>query len=190
MRSSCPKNRISRNYTDCYATAGEFQRLFAIEMRDFYHLALLLTADCEQAEQCIILAMNDCFSSSAVFQEWMRIWARRAVIRNAIQLVANHDSELPAAKVERRDSQFGLSIDKFPMEVLSNTLMVLSLPPFERIVFVICSVEHYCIQDCAMLLCKSPRDVREALARARDQIENCNMQQPNIVGDGLPEVIS
>jgi len=47
---------------------------------------------------------------------------------------------------------------------------ILDLPEFERFVLVICVLEHYSIHDCALLLGKSPRDIKEARQRVGNQV--------------------
>jgi hypothetical protein len=49
-------------------------------------------------------------------------------------------------------------------------LAILSLPDFDRLVFVICVLERYSILDCALLLTRSPKDVNEARVRASNQV--------------------
>jgi hypothetical protein len=164
---------------DGYATADDFQRIFATEMGELFHLALLLMTDCEQAEQCLILAMKDCFNSSAVFKEWSRIWARRAVIRRAISLVSASSDGLHPAIPGQQDAQVGTASGEVHQEAQVESLGVLYLPVFERFVFVICGIERYSIKNCALLLCKSQTDVKEALIRAKESILFFEMQQCN-----------
>ncbi|MDR3736634.1 MAG: hypothetical protein P4L10_14015 [Acidobacteriaceae bacterium] len=51
---------------DMFATSDDFQRLFAREMANLFRLSLLLTADAENAECCLILAMRECLATSTV----------------------------------------------------------------------------------------------------------------------------
>src|SRR5208337_5427656 len=85
MRSALQFNSIQFRLTeeDTYATADDFQRLFAREMADLFRLSLHLTADVEKAETCLILAMRECFANTTVSKGWAAIWARRTVVRTA-----------------------------------------------------------------------------------------------------------
>lgn len=153
-----------------YATAEDFQRLFASEMKDLFHLALLLTADAEDAECCVIFAIRDCMAVDSVSKAWTRTWARRAVVRNAIRIAAglhkkpqigNSDSECALPIVESRRGTSGIMVE---------SAGILTLDSFERLVYVICVVEQYPIRDCALLLGKSLQDVLNARNRAMDQV--------------------
>ncbi len=59
-------HRVSMNEKSLYATAKDFEQLFAKETTDLLRLSLHLTADAEKAESCLILAMRDCFFRSSV----------------------------------------------------------------------------------------------------------------------------
>src|ERR1700739_1084448 len=50
-----------------------------------YSLALLLTANHHDAEQCFIAALDDCMQMNSVFSEFAKSCCRRAIIKNAIQ---------------------------------------------------------------------------------------------------------
>lgn len=143
-----------------FATADDFQRLFASEMQELFHLALLLTADLEEAESCVICAMRDCMSVDSVSKEWTRTWARRAVVRNAIRITTGLREKLPVGDSDRECGG----------GTMAESSGVLTLDEFERLVYVICVVEHYPIRDCALLLGKSQHDVLKARSRALDQV--------------------
>jgi len=153
-----------------YATPDDFQRIFAMAMTDLFRLALLLTADAEEAERSLILAMRDCFDSGAVSREWAHIWARRAVVRKAIERISSIKGAPPAVATSERGSRIDLLPREYPVAMLPESLAILDLPDFERLVFVICTLEHFSTQDCALLLGRSLKDVRGALARATDTI--------------------
>jgi DNA-directed RNA polymerase specialized sigma24 family protein len=169
MKSAIPLNTTGRADRNRYATASSFQKLFATEMADFYRLAFLIVADCTKAEDCLIAAMNDCIHGSSVAEGWMRTWARRVVIRNAIRIVVevqqDHSEASDAVRVPADLEPEGIT-----PSVFGEFTAVLDLPNFERIVFVLCILERYCIQDCALLVGRLQQDVREAKSRALDQI--------------------
>src|ERR1700751_3536797 len=70
-----------------YATATDFCKIFAEEMHSLYLLSFLLTADKDKAEQCFISALGECLEGIGAFMEWARLWARRAIIRQAIRMM-------------------------------------------------------------------------------------------------------
>ena len=135
-------------------------------MSDLFQLSLQLTAEANKAERCLTLAMNDCFGTNTIIKGFARTWARRMVIRIAIQGVPGINDDL-ARDVE---SEFHLQPSQYRLGELRESLTVLELPEFDRMVFVICVLERLSILDCALLLGKSPKDVNDAIARATNQI--------------------
>jgi hypothetical protein len=153
-----------------YATTDDFQRLFARQMTDLFRLSLLLTADAEKAESCLILAMRECFANSTVSKGWAPIWARRMVISNAIRLVLETEGAMPNPKCSEAPTEFHLPPNADRIEALRDSLAILTLPDFDRLVFVICVLERYAAMDCALLLNRSPKDVADARERAITQV--------------------
>jgi hypothetical protein len=150
MKSSLKFHTQSKlSEEDTFATTHDFQRLFAREMTNLFRLSLQLTADAEKAESCLILAMKECIANSTV-----------SGMENAV--LNDVDSEA--------EPGFYLQPSKHRIEALRNSLAILSLPDFDRLVFVICVLERYSILDCALLLTRSPKDVNEARLRASNQV--------------------
>ena len=56
-------------------------------MHSLYLLSLLLTADHDRAEQCLVSAMGECVEGIGVFMDWARSRTRAAVIKHAIQMI-------------------------------------------------------------------------------------------------------
>jgi hypothetical protein len=71
-----------------YATAASFVEVYNEEMHSLYLLSILLTADLKKAEQCFVSALEEYLQGIDVFMEWARLWARRAIIKQAITLIA------------------------------------------------------------------------------------------------------
>ena len=145
-----------------YATAEDFENLFESNRDALHRLALLLTATSSKAEQSLVLALRDCRLSGSVSEDWIFPWARRAIVRNAIQLV------LPPASASGTQTLNGdannsssLAIQALP-SLRVDFRTVPKLPDFERLVFVITVLEHISIQDCALLLARSPKEVHDA----------------------------
>ena len=158
--------RRNSNESRPYATDEDFRLLFETEITDFFRLSLLLTADAEKAERCLILAVRECLGRSAIARNFLRIWARRMVIKNAIRLVLAIDNE--DACDTRCD--FDLQPNKYRIEQLRESIGVLELPDFDRLALVSCVFERLSILDCALLLRRSPKDVNEAIVRAMNQV--------------------
>jgi hypothetical protein len=135
-------------------------------MTDFFQLSLQLTAEANKAERCLTLAINDCFGANTIIKGFARTWARRTVIRIAIQEVLCINNDL-ARDVE---SEFHLQPSRYRLGELRESRAVLELPEFDRLAFVICVLERLSILDCALLLRKSPKDVNDAMVRATNQI--------------------
>jgi DNA-directed RNA polymerase specialized sigma24 family protein len=163
--------KSEREQANPYATVEDLCRLFAKGMSELYQLSFLLTADHQKAEHCFVAALEDAMRSPGVFKEWADSWAKRAIVQNAIgqlkpQLSTASSSTFSVppyvrqlSKGENENGQFGLKA-------------VLALPDFERFVFVMSVLEHYSAHDSGLLLSCSPGDIREARARAVEQIAN------------------
>jgi hypothetical protein len=158
------KNEVSSS--NLCATARDFERYFATERTDLLRLSLHLTWDAETAERCVTLALRDCCFRIGVAKDRVHIWARRMVIRNAIRLIWGTTIDI----FSEPGFEFHLQFSDYPVEVLRESIAVLTLPDFDRLAFVICVLERYSILDCALLLRKAPRVVQEAIQRATDQV--------------------
>ena len=153
---------------ETYAVNDEFQLLFATEMTDLFRLSLNLTADIETAERCLILAMRECLQSSCFFnsRKLSRAWARRVVIRNAIHLVQAEESRKPGDSLGEPAFCVQSQPSRYRTTAVPESLAVLNLPDFDRLVYVICVLEHYSVAHCALLLSRSDKDVNDARVRA------------------------
>ena len=59
-----------------YAASEDFEQIFSKQSTELLRLSLQLTADAENAETCIILAMRDCFFRSSISRDRVQAWAR------------------------------------------------------------------------------------------------------------------
>jgi hypothetical protein len=150
--------------TTSYATVADFFRTFTEEMRSLNVLSLLLTADKDKAEECFVCAMGECVEGIGVFMEWAHLWARRAVLKYAIQVirpVPEHPDSLPFIK------------PKIPATAKDNPFSaIVALGAFERFVFVMSVLEGQSEQECAGLLRCSRRDVMIARVLALTRLAN------------------
>jgi hypothetical protein len=127
------------------ATVTDVCEIFTEEMQSLYLLSFLLTADKDKAEQCFIGALGECVEGIGAFMEWSRLWARRAIIKQAILMMR------PAP--ENPDHWSPISA-KAPAAAPKNGLVaaILSLCAFERFVFVLSILEGQSDGDCLSLL--------------------------------------
>ena len=138
-----------------YATVADFFKTFTDEMHSLHVLSLLLTADKDKAEECFVCAMGECVEGIVVFMEWAHLWARRAVIKYAIQMirpVPEHPDSLPFIRLKGRAT---------PTEN-SPFAAIVALGAFERFVFVMSILEELSDEECAIFLRCSRRDVMMA----------------------------
>ena len=159
-------DRMTPSAVNEFATADDFQHLFATDMPDLFRLAYLLTGDAEEAEHCLILTMHECMASGSVYKWWLPVWTRNVLIRNGIRIVTGspayplrkipHDRMLTAI---RRSQQSAIDASGVPAGVFQ-------LSDFDRLVYVIRVIEKYPIRDCVRLLGRSRQEVRDALTRA------------------------
>ena len=151
--------------TTSYATVADFFKTFTDEMHSLNMLSLLLTAEKDKAEECFFRAMGDCVEGIAVFMEWASLWARRAVIKYAIQMIRpapEHPDSLPLIRLKRPAT----SAENNPFAA------IVALGAFERFVFVMSVLEGQSEQECAILLRCSRRDVMIARVLALTRLAN------------------
>jgi hypothetical protein len=167
--SSMQGNTFTNEHANKYVTSDDFGQLFTENMDSLYFLAFLLTGDHEKAEQCFVAGLEDSLSSHHVFVGWAHLWAKQAVIKNAVHLLHPHpaSSELALADASAVDTSL-LSVQNAYFEVGD----VLALEPFARFVFVLSVLEQYSQRECALLLGSSVREVRNVRVRAIEQVLN------------------
>jgi hypothetical protein len=139
-----------------YAAAADFGEVFTEEMHSLYLLSFLLTGDKDKAEQCFIGGLGECLEGMGAFMEWARLWARRAIIRQAIRMI----KPAPAGA----DHSPLVRVKTAAVPSPNNTLAaIVSLCAFERFVFVMSILERLSDGDCLSFLRCSRREL--ALAR-------------------------
>ena len=151
--------------TKSYATVADFCKTFTDKMHSLNLLSLLLTADKDKAEECLVWAMAECVEGIIVFRERAHLWARRAVLKYAIQMirpVPKHPHSFPFIRLKGRAT---------PAEN-SPFAAIVALGAFERFVFVMSVLEGQSEQECAILLRCSRRDVMIARVQALTRLAN------------------
>lgn len=152
-------------WTD-YATPEDFDSLFESKRDSLFRLALLLTGSAEKALQSLSLALRDCKLNGSVSTGWTLPWARRAIVRNAIQLISRPPSDQHRLASKDDSSEGRRQAIRVGTLLRIDISSIENLPDFERLVLVITVLEHISIQDCALLLAQLPKQVREAQERA------------------------
>ncbi len=141
-----------------HAVPQDFCAIFNEDMSALYSLALLLTADHEMAQQCFLAALDHCLKGADVFPDRARSWSRRAIVKQAIQVV-NPRPNGGESSVETWHDTVG-------DEIAEVRRRLMQLPAFTRFVFAMAVLERYSIPECATLLNCGARDVEQARIRA------------------------
>ena len=153
-----------------YATADDFQSLFIDQMNQLYQLAFLLTGSHEHAHESMISGLETSGQSNSVFREWALHWAKRVVIKQAIDLVdpLPQQSTAPSFHLFQRISE--------PAAMTAS--QILSLPDFERFVLLMSTFEQYSDRDIALLLNCRPEQVKQTrvcmFERIADSVQTKN----------------
>jgi len=153
------KSSLRKGQTRDYASNTDFCEVFNQHLDSLYRLALVLTADEEQAEQSFVASVEDCFRSRDVFRDWACAWSRRALIQNAIRLLKPYPPQSESRQFAKPPKQSTIAIRNDAILALDG---ILSLELFRRFVFVMSVLERYSDHECALLLGCSVKEVREA----------------------------
>jgi hypothetical protein len=90
------------------------------------------------------------------------------IIRNAINLVTNLGRDSPVeASDDAVNGLIAFSHDD-SLVATADFDSLFDLPELDRLVYVICLLEHYSMYDCALLLGRSLREVKDARERVGD----------------------
>jgi hypothetical protein len=158
--------RTSPIFTDisrAYATSAKFCRAFTDNMDSMHLLSFLLTGDLVNAEECFVSGLADCVTGSHVFRDWVRSWARRTIVQNAIRILAPIKGHSAVEDVS--SDPVSCNFARTP-EACYAIGSILRLKDFERFVFVMSVLEKYSDQDCAVLLGCSRQDIGETRMQA------------------------
>jgi hypothetical protein len=152
-----------------YATCKDFQQIFTEDMVGLHRLAFLLIADEAKAEQCFVAGLEDSIHGNPVFRQWARAWSKRAIIQNAIKMIAPAPTHpwQPAEDVQRGNS---------PED---NVATVAAWSPFERFVFVMAVLEGYSLRECSAFLACPVQDVIEAKSLALQRLAGQPWPEPS-----------
>jgi hypothetical protein len=150
---------VINNRAALYTTSDEFCAIFNREMQSYFSLALVLTGDEANAQKSFLAGLAKCRKSTTVFKDWASSYARLAVIESAIELMAPTTGRKVRSTVSVAKDASRPELD-----------VLLRLDVFERFVFVLTVLERFTVQDCAIVLKCSQREVEQARLRAFDFI--------------------
>ena len=163
--------RMFRNHTNRalerasqYAMKNDFCAIFRQQTDRLYLLALLLTAEPQRAEECLVGSLGDCIEGNPVFKDWARAWSVRAIIKRSIHMVA------PLPQEKKRQPAVSSGMELTP-DAAAMIAAVTQLPAFERFAFVMSVLEGYSDRDCAALLNCPLSSVAAARIQALQRIE-------------------
>ena len=173
-------DRIAPSDRSLYAGDEDFRKLFARDVKSLYLLSFLLTASHGKAERCFLVGLDECLSGLPVFQKWADSWARRAIVRCAVRMMAPHADSARLAP----DTFHSTHAGGVPGTALNDARFarVLALEDFERFVYVLSVLEGYPDQSCAIFLQTSQQEVVEARVRALEHTADFDKRN---CGDGL-----
>jgi hypothetical protein len=151
------KNKRSHEQAAEFATRADFEKIFTEDMHGLHLLSLLLTADQARAEQAFVAGLEDSIHGNPVFRQWARSWSKRAIIKNAIKLVA-------PTSAQQSSSPQALPSETGDTQADALIACVTRLEPLQRFVFVMAILEGYSTTECAALLACSPHLILSAKA--------------------------
>ncbi len=133
-----------------YAAATDCYRIFSEEMDSLYYLAFLLTADQNIAERCFVGGLGECVDRFSLLLDKTGSWARSAIVRSAVGIVRPVPEE----------GNYEVNANLPATEGVSNPFaFIVSLPVFERFVFVMSILEGQSDEQCQSLLSCSRQEV-------------------------------
>jgi DNA-directed RNA polymerase specialized sigma24 family protein len=150
-----------------YALPADFCQVFEANVDSLYTLSLLLAADHDKADECVVMGLEDCLQGNPVFREWAQSWARRMVIKNAIRIISPARNQ---TKTATENPERFLNAD-------SALAAITGLQPFERFVYVLSVLEKYADRECATLLDCAPGQVVAARTQALRQLVSVGDQR-------------
>jgi DNA-directed RNA polymerase specialized sigma24 family protein len=159
--------QVANSEANKYAGPEDFRQVFSDDRDVLHRLALLLTGDQKKAEQCYVAGLEDSVNTNRVFKEWARTWAKRTILRTAIEALKPRPRQNAMSTLPEHSAE--INVHSIPDGDLA-TSSVLALEDFERFVFVITVLEGHSEHKCALLLNSSLRDVRNARIRAMEYI--------------------
>jgi len=146
-----------------YATCSDFRESLLDNLTPLYVLAFVLTGNHADAEQCFVATVKDTVITDGVFKGWEHSWSKRCLIINTIRHVFREPGKSTGKQQQIRGEV------EIPSPATINAVAALA-SPIQRFAFVISVLEGYSEHECAILLGRTSRDVREARIHALWQL--------------------
>jgi DNA-directed RNA polymerase specialized sigma24 family protein len=160
-RAQTPRSRAE------YATRAEFRAALEDDLSALYLLAFLLTANHQDAEQCLHKVIEEALKQKWVFKGWVRSWIKRCLVTHAIRIASASRGQ----GEKNRNSWFQTeSSDR--LSSLANAVTRVDLLP--RFAFVLVTLEGYSIRECSRLLNCTTEKVVSYRTRALQQLRELN----------------
>jgi uncharacterized membrane protein len=166
-----------------YAACSDFCESFLDNLTPFYVLAFALTGNHAAAEQCFVATVEDAIVTNGVFKRWERSWSKRRLIINAIRHVFHEPTESMG-----RQQHGWCEVEVESTARCTINAVARLAPPIQRFVFVISILERYSEHECALLLGRTPRGVREARIDALWKLSGLNPAVAGIAGSDITDI--
>jgi hypothetical protein len=147
------------NFQADYATPADFCKILENDMKSFYLLAFLLTANHNDAQQCFASTLDAALKEQTVFKSWAQAWVKRSLIKNAIRVLLPVSGRGVGTRDLWNIGQAGTPGD-------SGIDAVTRLAPLERFIFVMSTLERYSAWECSVLLNCDMKEVVQVRTRA------------------------
>ncbi|HEY6304541.1 MAG TPA: hypothetical protein VIX14_15900 [Terriglobales bacterium] len=142
-----------------YAKPVDFCEAFERDMKPFYLLAFLMTANHKEAERCFAATVEESCEENSVFTAWMNSWIKRYLIKRAVRIVLSR----PARSDDERNLWCQGPAETRISDVVNA---VTKLEALERFVFVMSILEGYSARECSLLLDCTTESVAQLRVRA------------------------
>jgi hypothetical protein len=158
-----------------YATCSDLCDNLVSDLQHLSVLAFLLTGSHAEAEKCFVTTLDDVVTAKGVFKGWEHSWNKRCLIINAIR----HVFRGPVANRVKREDAYESDVNSGHCAIDSVARLA---PPLPRFVFVISVLERYSEHECALLLGRPQRDIREARIHAFWQLSGVTATSQQFAG--------
>jgi hypothetical protein len=156
-----PEKPETANFHTKCATLPDFRDALEQDMKGFYLLASLLTANHKEAGQCFASTLLESCKENSVFKAWTGSWIKRCLIMKAIHIVFVFSGSTRSEGIRNLWSE---GPGEAPINNVVNALT--SLDGLERFVFVMSFLEGYPSRECSLLLKCTAESVVELRTRA------------------------
>ncbi len=158
-----------------HATAEDVYRTFTNSRDELIWLAVFLTGDEQLAAACVLDACALAAASNNVFMDWLGCWARRAIIRSAIEIQRLRIAQLKPAYKHRpctHDGHPALPEEDLELLIACSDGLRKRLNVLCRFALVMRGVEHYSSLDSALMLGITKSSLEAAYCEALHSLES------------------